>query len=97
MAEMSLTDDEPPGDELPAREGSPVPRQTRRLPDKMLVVFHHACDLADLEVADALLRIIEMMLTRRPVQPGLGRRRDMETLVAAHERLWLLRYPKNED
>ena len=92
VAGISLTDDE-----QPVRESNAAPRQTRRLPDKILVAFHHACDLADLEVAEALLRTIELMLTRRPVQPGLGRRRDMETLVAAHERLWLLRYPAPED
>ena len=92
MAGISFTDDE-----QPVRDSNTAPRQTRRLPDKILVAFHHACDLADLEVAEALLRTIELMLTRRPVQPGLGRRRDMETLVAAHERLWLLRYPKSED
>lgn len=92
MADQSFTDEE-----QSTREGAVAPRQTRRLPDKILVAFHHACDLADLEVAEALLRTIELILTRRPVQPGLGRRRDMETLVAAHERLWLLRYPKPED
>lgn len=92
MADQMVTDDE-----QSVRESVVVPRQTRRLPDKILVAFHHACDLADLEVAEALLRTIELMLTRRPIQPGLGRRRDMETLVAAHERLWLLRYPKTEE
>ena len=92
MADMSFTDDE-----QPVRETTSAPRQTRRLPDKILVAFHHACDLADLEVAEALLRTIELILTRRPIQPGFGRRRDMETLVAAHERLWLLRYPKPEE
>ena len=92
MADTSVTDDNPT-----VREASAAPRQTRRLPDKILVAFHHACDLADLEVAEALLRTIELILTRRPVQPGFSRRRDMETLVAAHERLWLLRYPRPEE
>jgi len=67
-------------------------RYTRRLSDKILIAFHHACDQADLEVADQLLHILEMMLTRRPLTPDPGRRRNMESLVAAHERLWHLRH-----
>jgi hypothetical protein len=35
-----------------------------------------------------------MMLTRRPVSPDANRRKIMESLVAAHERLWLLRHPE---
>lgn len=69
------------------------PRHTRRLSDKILIAFHHACDQSDFEVAEDLLRILEMMLTRRPVAPDVNRRKNMESLVAAHERLWLLRHP----
>lgn len=70
------------------------PRHTRRLSDKILIAFHHACDQGDFEVAEELLRILEMMLTRRPVPPDANRRKNMESLVAAHERLWLLRHPE---
>lgn len=73
------------------------PRYTRRLSDKILIAFHHACDQGDFEVAEELLRILEMMLTRRPVSPDLNRRKNMESLVAAHERLWLLRHPEAKD
>jgi hypothetical protein len=77
-----------------ARGGSsPPPRHSRRLSDKILIAFHHACDQSDYEVAEQLLRILEMMLTRRPVSPDTNRRRNMESLVAAHERLWHLRHP----
>ena len=82
-------------DEGIAREtgsGGP-PRYTRRLSDKILIAFHHACDQADFEVAEQLLNILEMMLTRRPLTPDGTRRRNMESLVAAHERLWHLRHP----
>ena len=72
--------------------GSKAPRQGRRLSDKILVAFHHACDVSDFEVADTLLRTLELMLTRRPSAADLGRRRSMESLVAAHERLWNLRH-----
>ena len=71
-----------------------TPRHSRRLSDKILIAFHHCCDQGDFEVAEQLLRILEMMLTRRPVSPDTNRRRSMESLVAAHERLWHLRHPE---
>lgn len=77
--------------------GGAAPRQGRRLSDKILVAFHHACDLADFEVAENLLRTLELMLTRRPFPADVGRRRSMENLVAAHERLWHLRHPDVEE
>jgi hypothetical protein len=70
-----------------------APRYTRRLSDKILIAFHHACDQGDVEVAEQLLHILEMMLTRRPLTPDGTRRRSMESLVTAHERLWQLRHP----
>jgi len=82
-------------DEEAGRETGPggAPRYSRRLSDKILIAFHHACDQSDFEVAEQLLHILEMMLTRRPLTPDGTRRRNMESLVAAHERLWHLRHP----
>ena len=74
-----------------------APRYSRRLSDKVLIAFHHACDQADFEVAEQLLHILEMMLTRRPLTPDGTRRRNMESLVAAHERLWHLRHPNSDE
>ena len=74
-----------------------APRYSRRLSDKILIAFHHACDQADFEVAEQLLHILEMMLTRRPLTPDGTRRRNMESLVAAHERLWHLRHPNADE
>ena len=76
------------------REGSNggPPRYTRRLSDKILIAFHQACDLADFDVAEQLLLILNTMLRRRPGAPGGDRRRNIESLVAAHERLWQLRH-----
>jgi hypothetical protein len=74
-----------------------APRYSRRLSDKILIAFHHACDQGDYEVADQLLHILEMMLTRRPLTPDGTRRRNMESLVAAYERLWYLRHPATDD
>lgn len=64
----------------------------RRLSDKVLIAFHQACDQSDFEVAEQLLQIAEMIVSRWPA-PLEGRRRSRENLVAAHERLWLLRHP----
>ncbi len=85
-------------DESSAREVAGfAPRQGRRLSDKILVAFHHACDVGDYDVAEALLRTLETMLTRRPTPADVGRRRNMESLVAAHERLWHLRHPNLDE
>jgi len=79
-----------------SKAGAPQ-RYTRRLSDKVLVAFHHACDQGDFEVAEQLLHVLEMMLTRRPLTPDGTRRRNMESLVAAHERLWHLRHPESAE
>jgi hypothetical protein len=71
-------------------------RYSRRLSDKILAAFHHACDQSDLEVAEQLLRTLELLVTRRPLTPDANRRRSLEGLVAAHERLWHLRHPDAE-
>ena len=77
--------------------GGGAPRYSRRLSDKILIAFHHACDQGDFEIAEQLLHILEMMLTRRPLTPDGTRRRNMESLVAAHERLWHLRHPHTDE
>jgi hypothetical protein len=46
-------------------------------------------------VAVQLLNILESMLTRMPHQVEFNRRRSMNTLVAAHERLWHIRHPED--
>ena len=71
-----------------------APRYSRRLSDKILLAFHHACDQGDYEIAQQLLQILEAMLTRRTVPPDANRRKSIESLVAAHERLWHLRHPE---
>lgn len=73
--------------------GQKQPRYARRLSDKILIAFHHACDERDIEVAWELLNALEFMTLRRSVLPTGAERRVKEGLVAAHERLWYLRYP----
>jgi hypothetical protein len=72
-----------------------LPRYSRRLSDKILIAFHAACDQRELDVAAQLLKVLEMMF-ERPRGPG-DRRRNIESLVAAHMRIWQLRHPDTTD
>jgi hypothetical protein len=85
-----VSETEETGREAPATGAAP--RYSRRLSDKILIAFHQACDQSDFEIAEQLLHILETMLSRRPLTPDGNRRRSMESLVAAHERLWYLRH-----
>ncbi len=91
---MVKTQDFDDSDDGQFRSGSGAPRYSRRLSDKILIAFHHACDQNDYEIAEQLLHILETMLTRRTVPPDANRRKSIESLVAAHERLWHLRHPE---
>lgn len=84
---MSAAERDPPD----SRAEPVMPRPGRRLSDKILVAFHHACDQQDLEVAEQLLRLVEKVLRRPGPDAEHNRRRGMDSLVAAHERLWHLR------
>ena len=74
-------------------ESATAPRYTRRLSDKILVAIHTACDRGELEIGWRLLQVLEGMLTRRSANPGDRRRQNLDGLVMAHERLWVLRHP----
>ena len=92
MDRGAFNDPPAPGDDYSNTPAAP--RHSRRLSDKILVAFHHACDVMDLEIAEQLLRLLETMTTRRPRPEDGNRRRSIEGLVAAHERLWHLRHPE---
>jgi hypothetical protein len=77
----------------PPNAPDPEPRYTRRLSDKILIAFHHACDEGDVEVARQLLDVLEFMTGRPASLPDKKNRRAKESLVAAHERLWQIRHP----
>ncbi len=94
MAGMTAPDDDAEVGASRAQAGAP--RYSRRLSDKILLAFHHACDQGDYEIAEQLLHILESMLTRRTVPPDANRRKSIESLVAAHERLWHLRHPEED-
>jgi hypothetical protein len=84
--------------DTPASPPPPGPtRKHRRLSDHIVIAFHFACDQGDLEVADQLLAILELMVQRPPPAGRPERRTDTGPLVAAHERLWDLRHPEVRD
>lgn len=86
MAQLAWVDEQVTTPAGPA----PSVRSGRRLSDKILVAFHHACDQADLESARELLGVAGRAVLRAHPTSSVERRRCREALVAAHERLWHL-------
>ena len=70
-------------------------RRSRRLSDKILLTFHAACDVRELEVARQLLATLEWLIQRSNSRSPTELRRSTEALVAAHERLWNLANESN--
>ena len=78
----------------PLQEADAAPaRAGRRLPDRVLAAFHAACDQHELAAAEQLLAVLEALVMRATPAPDPNRRRALEALVAAQERLWYLRHP----
>lgn len=92
---MVPPDDEP--DEAGRSEAGPShgQRRSRRLSDKVLLTFHAACDVRELEVARQLLATLEWLIQRSNGRSPMELRRSAEALVAAHERLWNLTNESN--
>ena len=66
-------------------------RWGRRISDKIIDAFEMACDKGDVEVAEGLHHILEMVLTR---QGGAGvhdQRQSMEFIAQTSDRLAALR------
>ena len=61
----------------------------RRLSDKLFTAFQQACEQKDVEVAEAILKALELVLTREKAEPGKSDRRAGETgpVVEAFSRL----------
>jgi hypothetical protein len=83
----------PEPEEQPPARGE-AQRQKRRLSDKILSAFHQACDQEDTVVAWELLYLLDAMATQWTGDGSGQQRRRRDTLVAAHERLWVLRHPE---
>jgi hypothetical protein len=69
---------------------------TKPLADKILIAFHQACDQQSYPVAWELLLVLEIVAMRVSFISA-DARRIQQSLVAAHERLWLLRNPTPKD
>jgi hypothetical protein len=78
-------------------ETAAAPRSGRRLADRILTAVHTACDQGELEVAEQLLRVMATLVAGRTHAAESNRRRLMDAVVAAHERLWHLRHPDAGD
>ena len=68
-------------------------RRIGKLPERILVAAHQACDLGALDIAAQLLSSLEAAISRKgkgPFDPA--HRRLMESLIAVHHRLWYLRH-----
>lgn len=65
----------------------------RRLTERIMAAFDQACEQDDLEVAALLLTEFERIVARKPITPGMDRRREMQELISAHSRLWQLLRP----
>ena len=63
----------------------------RRLSDKLLIAFDQACAIGELTVAHELLCSLEGLFNRPSRYADQERRKNFESLVEAHERLWILR------
>jgi hypothetical protein len=64
---------------------------TRRLSDKILFAFNQACDQGFYDVAEQLLRALELTLTRQGGRASVEHRNDMQPVTDAYERLQALK------
>ncbi len=85
-----------PAARIRRRDPAANPRRARagraqRLAGTILEAFHQACEEGEHAVASALLRTAEAAILRGGGLAAPGRQHDIEALVAAHERLWLMR------
>ncbi len=59
----------------------------RRLSDKILAAFDQACDRGEIEVAELLLRALELTLTRAGGKGHVDKRGELGPVVDAYARL----------
>ena len=68
-----------------------MPIGNRQLPERLIVAAHQSIDLGDLETASRLLGLVEDLVKDKVTRSGPPARRLMESVVAAHMRIWDLR------
>ncbi len=64
---------------------------TRRLSDKILFAFNQACDQGFFDVADVLIRALELALTRQGGFNKTDNRQNMQAVTDAYSRLQALK------
>jgi hypothetical protein len=60
---------------------------TRRLSDKLLAAFHQACDQKQIEIAETVLKALELALTHEGRDRNADRRGETGPVVEAFARL----------
>jgi hypothetical protein len=63
----------------------------RRLSDKILAAFDHACRQRELDVAEHLVQALDLTLTRQAGDDKKDKRTELGPLVEAYARLKALR------
>lgn len=63
----------------------------RKLSQRLIAAAHYACDLGELDMAGTLLALAEEAILRRSEFQSFNKRRVVEDIVSAYERLWRLR------
>ena len=63
----------------------------RRLSDKILAAFEQACERGELDVAELLVRALELTLTRTGGKGNVDQRSNLAPVIEAYERLKSLR------
>jgi hypothetical protein len=63
----------------------------RRLSDKILIAFHHACDIGALSTAEELLGTLTRVVGLSALNETPDRRKVSEALADANYRLWDLK------
>ena len=82
-------------DPTPILSHETMPRNSRRLSDKILLAFHQACDQHNFPVAQELIHILETMVSVTPRSKEIDFRKSVNLVVAAHERLWHIRHAED--
>jgi hypothetical protein len=66
----------------------------RRLSDKIIDAFDHACSTEDLEVAEGLYRVLELVLTRDGGVGSTDNRQNVAFIMEAADKLKVIRNAK---
>lgn len=64
---------------------------TRRLSDKILFAFNQACDQGYFDVAEVLIRALELALTRQGGYGKTDNRQNLQAVTDAYARLQTLK------